>query len=104
MRGSSEVRLAILAIAAILTGCVAESMDPYEGREQNGGIGKLCTQWVMWEGSAIESDSTGTCANGTAPRLYYTQWLTKSDGCGIAKGDDVVGGIKGIRRVFGCRK
>jgi hypothetical protein len=100
----SKTALIFGALALVLAGCATESMDPYSLGNGNGGLGKLCTQWVMWEGTATEADSTSTCSDGTAPRLYYTQWLTALDECVIVHPTDVKGGIKGVRRVFGCKR
>lgn len=91
------------SIALILTGCVTESMDPYDVKK-NGGFGGFCTQWVMWEGTATESDSTAICADGNTPHLYYTQFFSTDGACSPMKESEIRGGLKGVRRVWGCRK
>lgn len=96
-------RLAILIAAALLAGCITDNPpDPYKLSQGNAGLGTICNYWAVPEGSRIEADSTATCKDGTAPRLYYVQWLSDNRACTITTPEDVKGGK--MRRVWGCRK
>ena len=98
-------KAAIFALIAVgMMGCVTDEpsdiLDPYRLRSGNGGLGTICNQWIQERGSRIETDSTATCKDGSAPRLYYAQWLSDNRACTITDPGDVKGGK--IRRVFGC--
>lgn len=97
--------LATLILVATLSGCLVdtEPVNPYGLKdERNGGLGLWCrtTKQVVTE----YVDSTSTCGDGSAPRLAKIEWLSTNGTCNANKVSDVVGGMSGIRRYFGCVK
>ena len=69
-----------------------------------------CTKYVQWPDSVIEVDSASYCpfsdSGAYYPILVRTTW-TGIGGCGVVGNggpaeERLVGGIKGIKRDFGC--
>jgi len=65
-----------------------------------------CTQYVKWPDQVVEVDSGSFCPYSDSgsyyPVLVRTTWTGTNSACSVVQDDPVVGGLKGIRRHFGC--
>ena len=53
----------------------------------------------------VAVDSTSTCDDGGAPFVYRAVFLTTENSCDdISSPNQILGGLKGIQRTFGCRR
>jgi hypothetical protein len=98
--------LIALALLAILTGCnsitdLGAVTNPYTS-------GSVCSNYqVQILADTIEmtpSDSTKICPDGNAPVLYKVTFITREDDCDPTSEKQIVGGMKGVHRQFGCWK
>lgn len=95
--------LAALILVATLSGCIMDNPpDPYEFKQGNGGLGTWCRITYIETKSFV--DSTTTCGDGSSPQLAKVEWLGTNRACKVDGLKDVLGGISGIRRYFGCVK
>ena len=95
-----------LCLAFVLAGCDYSSNIPTASDFDTGP-----TTWVCWNYTVpladttmyTTQDSTKLCDDGTSPILFEATWISTDDWC-TSMPETVVGGLKGIRRRFACRK
>lgn len=97
-------RLLPFAALPLFLGC--ESLqNPYSSL----GDGSYCTNYPQaqsLEDTAlmVPSDSTKSCEDGSSPFLYRVSYLVYGACDDVSEASDIVGGLKGIHRQFGCWK
>lgn len=95
--------LTILILVTAISGCIMDNPpDPYEFKQDNGGLGRWCRTTLVAVDTYV--DSTSTCGDGSSPRLAKVEWLSTNGTCYAGKPSDVLGGFTGIRRYFACIK
>ena len=99
VRGVPVTRLALLATLAGLSGCVVDvPAAPTTGYT-------ACTSQLVeapYRAEWTDTDSAAICGDGIPPTLIRVEWLGRSESCPTGGPGDIVGGVRGIRRVFGC--
>ena len=104
--------LILLALVAILTACdITQTPDQLTDYTKDylpeSASGRYaCTQYVKWPDQVTEVDSTSFCPYSDSgsyyPVLVRTTWTGTNSACSVVQDDPVVGGLKGVRRYFGC--
>jgi hypothetical protein len=95
---------ALAAVVALLAGCDLGTGDhaPDFSDQYNYTV---CTQYTMapQDTASVEVvDSTATCPDNSAPFLYRANWISTDSSCSVVPYTNVIGGLDGIRRTFGC--
>ena len=111
-------RLAILLLGAMLVGCdmvnapdqVTDYVKDYLPASASSRY--ACTKYVQWPDQVIEVDSGSFCPYSDSgsyyPVLVRATWTGTNSACSVVgehgnTGESqVVGGVAGIRRYFGC--
>lgn len=105
-------RLTILLLGVMLVGCdmvnapdqLTDYAKDYLPESASGRY--ACTQYVKWPDQVTEVDSGSFCPYSDSgayyPVLVRTTWTGTNSACSVVQDDPVVGGLKGIRRHFGC--
>ena len=106
-KGYTMKHLIALALLAILTGCdsitdLGDVASPYT-------TGSVCNYYpqastITDTNAMTPSDSTKICPDGNEPVLYRVTFITYKEDCDPTSEKQIVGGIKGIHRQFGCWK
>lgn len=92
----------LAAVVAILAGCEI-STSPYDPAPGEYNFAACTNYTVSFKEYATLDlvDSTATCHDGSAPFMARAQWLSTDNSCPAIL-STVVGGMRGIRRTFGC--
>jgi hypothetical protein len=95
---------AVAAVVALLAGCdlgTGDHVPDFSGQYNY----TACTNYTVTAQDrqfAEVVDSTATCPDNSAPFMIEAQWLSTDSSCSVVPYTNVIGGLAGIRRTFGC--